>query len=113
MREVIDRQRPERRVMWRGRTPYLARERVTALPCRASCRFLPLCVPATPAGQRCEQDASRCLMRVRVGSQQVERLVSEPVPEKKSKPKKAKATKGKAGKVAKAEGEKRVCLSAS
>ena len=57
------------------------------------------------------QDASRCLMRVRVGSQQVERLVSEPVPEKKSKPKKAKATKVKAGKVGKAEGEKKVCLS--
>jgi hypothetical protein len=49
-------------------------------------------------------------MRVRVGSQQVERLVSEPVPEKKSKPK-AKATKVKAGKVGKAEGEKKVCLS--
>jgi hypothetical protein len=49
-------------------------------------------------------------MRVRVGSQQVERLVSEPVPEKKSKPKKAKATKVKAGKVAKADGEAKVCL---
>ncbi len=43
----------------------------------------------------------------------MERLVSEPVPEKKSKPKKAKATKVKAGKVAKADGEKKVCLSAS
>ena len=41
---------------------------------------------------RCLQDASLCLMRVRLGSQQVLRLVSETSspPEKKTKPKKAK-----------------------